>query len=397
VRRWPGRRLGGACTLAGVLAVACSGPEAESGFEPTVEVVDGVEIATLPPLPDLLDPDHFWQTETLLEVRTVMPGADEPLLFDPASLVVLSDGALFVHDPSAGRPLVVVDPSTGSVEARFGRKGQGPNELQNILELAEAEDGSLAVFDYGNRRVHRYTRDGSELGEHPVDALLVNGEVMRAPDGQSFLAETMRSSEFYYHDLYRVDFDTGEAERLLSLPDLPAGEEYTWQSGRALWTALAGGVVGMWGGTTEFSRYAEDGSVRRRVRLPLSKRRLTDDDIADIARDAPRAAQSLEPGPMGLTNYLFPVNDSLFGMLTGGMWRAAGDPELPAGVQLWRLFDPDGRYVGVMNSEAVLGRGDGETFWIKELDEHFYPIMREVRLVPGGEMELPELPDGDDL
>ncbi|MGD2047612.1 MAG: hypothetical protein PVH96_15490, partial [Gemmatimonadota bacterium] len=134
---------------------ACA-EQASERLEPKVEVVDGVEIATLPPLPDLLDSEHVWSLETLREVRTVLPGVEDPILFDPTGLVVLRSGELLVHDPPADRPLVILDPDTETVLARFGSKGRGPGEVSQLLALAEAPDGTLAVFDYGNRRVHHY-------------------------------------------------------------------------------------------------------------------------------------------------------------------------------------------------------------------------------------------------
>ena len=56
-----------------VVVVSGCADQASERLEPTVDVVDGVEIATLPPLPDLLDPEHVWSLETLREVRTVLP------------------------------------------------------------------------------------------------------------------------------------------------------------------------------------------------------------------------------------------------------------------------------------------------------------------------------------
>ncbi|MGD8288773.1 MAG: hypothetical protein PVI31_09140 [Gemmatimonadota bacterium] len=372
---------------------ACA-EQASERLEPKVEVVDGVEIATLPPLPDLLDSEHVWSLETLREVRTVLPGVEDPILFDPTGLVVLRSGELLVHDPPADRPLVILDPDTETVLARFGSKGRGPGEVSQLLALAEAPDGTLAVFDYGNRRVHHYGLDGTSLGDVPVGATLINGTSAASPNRSAFLVETYRSQqEVWSHDLRRVDLDTGQDALLLSLPDLPEGETYSWRSGRALWASLDGGIIGMWGGETSFSVFDAGGTLVREVRLPLTKRELTDREVEDLVRRTGGRLGGLTPGPMGLTNFLFPVTDSVFGMLTGPLWHAEGDPTIPEGVQLWRLFDLSGTYVGVMNRADVMARGAGDTLWVEELDDGYYPVLKEVRLVRGGRLDL--TPEGE--
>lgn len=129
---------------------------------PVLEESDGLEVATLRSIPVMLDPDYMWTFEVLREVRTVRDGDEAPLLFDPSQALALSNGLLLVEDPTADRPLVIIDPDSESAVVRFGSSGQGPGELGGRLTFAEV-DGELIILDAGNRQLHRFSLSGEPL------------------------------------------------------------------------------------------------------------------------------------------------------------------------------------------------------------------------------------------
>ena len=70
------------------------------------------------------------------------------------------DGLLYVIDPAS--VVTVIDPATGRVVRRFGRKGAGDGEFACHLHAIQAgPDGRLYVVDAGNHRVQVLEPDGT--------------------------------------------------------------------------------------------------------------------------------------------------------------------------------------------------------------------------------------------
>ena len=84
-------------TVAGVVAgLPACGDRDHGRILPEVDIVGGVEVATLRSIPDFRDPDFRWAFQVLREIPTVRPEDEIPLVFDPRSLLPLRDGTLLV-------------------------------------------------------------------------------------------------------------------------------------------------------------------------------------------------------------------------------------------------------------------------------------------------------------
>lgn len=385
-------RLLGAVAAA-VIHVACDGGGAR--ILPSVERSDDLDVATLADLPAALDPEYLWSYRVLREVPTVSGDDAEPLVFEPAQVLPLSSGELLVFDPTADHPLVLVDPESATARARFGRSGQGPGELGPVLTLAEVDD-LLLVLDMGNRQLHRFSRSGVHLSSERVVMSGHAGKALLAPGGEGFLVEGFRSSDAEWHRvLERVAIDSGNAAYLLRLPDpSPDAEPGRTQQGRVIWTVLDGAIVAMWSARPEVVVYAPTGQTELKLRLPLSQLHLTEGDIQrQVSLYGPIAARQ-RPGPTSLTNELYAVNDTIFGMLLSGTRRAAEDPVLPDGEIWWRMFTVRGEYVGVLRPPGdyqdfrVLFSGNGRV-WARAFDPRGYPVLQELALVRGDAAVIP--------
>jgi hypothetical protein len=281
-----------------------------------------------------------------------------------------------------------MDPAEGVVLRRFGRNGQGPGELGNgYLLLSEADEGGgVVILDSANRQIHQYSSMGDWQGSQALTTTLGVGLAQPDVGGSGYLLELLRQRESeWWRELAWVNANTGTSTFFARLPDPSPGAELGGlQRGRALWTVLPDGVVGMWSDRPVVNVYDDAGSLVRRLELPLTRRTLTDQDIeAQVAR-AGGIARSLRPGPAALTNMLYTVNDTVFGMFFSSLWRAAEDPPVSVGEIYWRLFTIRGEYLGVVRQPEdfkYLGRGDG-TMWMSILDELGNPVLQEVVLAP---------------
>lgn len=351
---------------------------------PVVELSEGLEVATLGRFPETLDPNYLWTFRVLSEIRTVLEDESQPLVFEPSQVLPLSNGSLLVHDPTAEHPLVILNPATESATARFGRTGQGPGELGDWLYFAETDEGVLVVLDRVNRQVHRYSLDGAQISSERLGVDTFSGKAIRGPRGDSFLLEVFRPSDDEWHsELMRVDALSASAAFFLRLPDPPAyAEPGRIQQGRALWTVLGEAVVSMWSDRPIVQVDGPAGQPLREIHLPLTRRRITERDIDEQIQHFGGIARILRPGPAALTNELYAVSDTVFGMFTSGLWRAAEDPDLPVGKIWWRLLTIRGEYLGVLplpEDFKVLGTGSG-SLWARVLDDRGYPVIQELEL-----------------
>lgn len=57
----------------------------------------------------------------------------------------------------------------GSLVRTFGTKGQGPGEFQSVLEMF-LKDGIISVFDFGNKRISRFSEDGRRIEDFSLAA-----------------------------------------------------------------------------------------------------------------------------------------------------------------------------------------------------------------------------------
>lgn len=379
------RSIGHAISAVGFAVVTLGCRQPAGRVLPDVTMRDGVEVATVPPLPRTLDPQHLWRFEALRRLSTVAVDSGDPVVYDPAAVLPLSDGMLLVHDPDAAQPLVIVDPNTGMAITRFGRRGHGPGELGPVVVLSEPSPGSIHVFDVRNRQLHEYSPAGGHVRSTPIRPGLQPLDGHRGPAEAGYIFQALLSGEDHQQRRALMTLDgPGESPRLFSvLPEPPGHGHRGIQAGRYLWAVAGQAVVTMWSAEPVFDVYDQRGNHIREVRLPLTVRELTDRDIAVQVKRYGGIASTLQPGPIGLTNVLYSAGDSVVGMYTSELWHAAEDPAFPEGARYWRLFTVRGEYLGMVRQPddfRYLGRGHG-VIWARVLDENASPVLEELRLV----------------
>lgn len=363
--------------------ISCEGAD-RGRIAPEVRATSEGELAVLPPLPQLLDPEYAWTFRPVREVLTMSAGVDEPLVYNPQSLLELSNGTLLVHDPQAEQVLVLLDPEGPSVLHRFGRAGPGPEELGSRLSFVETPEG-LFVLDSRNRQIHRFRLDGTRVSAQALPFEGMPGKATGMADG-SFLVEVLKATESgWYREIIRVDPLSRESAFVTRLPQPPPGSDVgRIQRGRILWTVPNERLAAMWSAHPEIEVTDVTGVPIRRIRLPFERRVISERDIQlQVKEYGDFVLNRLEPGPAALTNGLYTVADTLIGMFTSDLWKAADDPRLPVGRVWWRVFSVRGEYLGVVElPEGLWPLGRSENgIWARVLDEFGYPVMQELELV----------------
>ncbi len=345
----------------------------------------GVEIVTLENLPSILDPKFEWRTEVQIEIPT--QGDDPsgpPLIYQPKGILPLTGNSILVFDEYGETPLIILNAETGAVAARFGRRGGGPDEIQGIPSIWFEADGRIRVADMVNLKLLTYSPTGEVLGRQPfIQDRLFRRDVVQS-NAQGLVVEQwypLGNNEWMI-SLGRLDPETGETRRFVSLPAPPVIGRI--QTGRPIWTAVKGGLVTSRSDKAEFEVFGEEGALVRMIRLPLSRRHLTQAEIDWQIRKFGAIARSLEVGPMAIFNEMYAFGDSIFGLFQSDLWRAAEDPEIPEDQRIWRLISVSGNYMGAFpkpDDFTPLWIGD-RTMWGVALDSTGIPWIQRRRLIP---------------
>ncbi len=137
-----------------VLLVACSSQnEQESSHSFRVFDEDGITVAET-----LGGPRYEGEIFEYIPLMTLDPGnTEENMLFNPTTVIVDSDGWLYINDRGNG-DIVVFDPE-GRFHKRFGRQGEGPGEFRYPRFICTMGD-TLYVYDSSQRRTTRFRRSG---------------------------------------------------------------------------------------------------------------------------------------------------------------------------------------------------------------------------------------------
>ncbi|MFP8489763.1 6-bladed beta-propeller [Gracilimonas sp. Q87] len=102
---------------------------------------------------------NTYKAEEELRIGT-LNGEFEYIFARISDLAVGADGAIFVADSPAGKPVVRMFDSKGSFIKYVGRDGRGPGEYERIGGIGSFPDGRLAIWDLGNQRINVYKASG---------------------------------------------------------------------------------------------------------------------------------------------------------------------------------------------------------------------------------------------
>lgn len=361
-----------------------------------------------------------WTLEEELRIGTV--DGDPAYQFGQIGLVAVdSRDRIFVIDAQA-RNIRVFSPD-GTHEQTIGQPGEGPGELgAQVGAVFMGPGDTLLVPDLANQRVNRYAPDGTSLGSFPL----------RLEDGIPMSIVATRTGV------------VAEQVRAISLPDAPAGDRQdvivtlatdgsvidtlmTFPPGASIdlsadrgpqrklfaaepvWT-LSDDLELFFGITDRYriSVFDRDGTLRRIVTKPAEPAPVTERDKEMMWEVIEQQVRSLVP-PQAFVEVMqqtrqtlsfadfFPAFVSMSIGPNGSLWvqhlrppAQVTDEELETydmtqdiGSRDWDVFDPEGRYLGVVTMlprftpRLVLG-GRIYGVWRDDLDVQYVMRLRIV-------------------
>jgi hypothetical protein len=306
--------------------------------------------------------------------------ADDPdqELFRVRGAVRLSDGRIVIADGGSTRLRFYDAAGVHLVDA--GRRGSGPGEFRYIGELVRLAGDSVLVLN-GLERLHIYDADGALAREHALD---VRGtieppfftEYARPLADGTLLVHLIEPSRDRPPGIFRpldgyIRFDPklGGRDTIGFFPALEheqVGGDAKWM-GYAATSALALGHDRLAVGDTkvfDIGVYRFDGTLERRIRAPVEQQPVTDADRAafeafflDRIRADPMQAPRISTYEQILAELPYPETKPVFESIVldpaGNLWVKDFDP-FSGGPSFWRVFDPDGRWLGTLEMPAGL-------------------------------------------
>lgn len=369
-----------------MLGAAACGGGGEDGWAGTVTDSAGIELVQNPATGTWGEASS-WQLVEDLRIGTAEGEAEYQfgLILPGGSLAVLSDGRIVVLD-AQGQHLKVYAPD-GTYERTIGRGGSGPGEIGNASQssIMRLPGDTLQVNDFGNQRVSFYLADGTYVRSYPLD--LTRGIPVRWDQGGSLMPlAQLRQIAFPGAPAPTDSMDAiVEARTDGTLGDtlmrIPTGRTFSFSGGapewnffvpEPVWSIVGDNVLYGINDTYRIGVYNADGTLARIITKPFTQVPITDGEeetmregfrklvvaqgappqvAAQLARDRvrfhdfyPAYAQIFE-GPDGtvMTQLFQPVST------LSEVEREAFDFQTGAlGSRQWDVFDPAGRYLGVV-------------------------------------------------
>ncbi|HUH11489.1 MAG TPA: 6-bladed beta-propeller [Longimicrobiales bacterium] len=294
-------------------------------------------------------------------------GAPEQQLYRVSGGARLSDGRIVIAN--AGTELRFYD-GEGRYQQTVGRRGEGPGEFTGLSQIMVGEEDSLYAYDRGSRRLSILSAEGELVRSHRLEPQQERALSLadRFSDG-TFLALTGFSSSDR-RDFRQEEVARPRARALRFVPDLSSADTLLEYAGPEMhfrpdrWGGLLLGRVAhvtahdtlLYVATQEHGFevvvYGTGGAQQRRIRAAT-----TPAPSAPVVRfllDSARKALPPEQHTAIEQRYaetpipeLLPPHGRLLVDAEANLWVAEYTP-LQQRPRLWTVFDPTGRFAGVV-------------------------------------------------
>jgi len=346
---------------------------APGGWWGTVDTLEGGGVVVRSPAEGIWGDRAPWRLEETFRVGAV-EGTGPEVFEGISALEIDPRGRVYVLERTA-RTVKLFD-SAGVHLRTFGREGGGPGELADPIGLALDPDGRLWVVDPGNGRYTVYDSTGGHVATHPRP---VPGYSVPWPGRFARSGVLYDLSVQYGEDLDRERELLGlrlSDEGLAGTETVPVPPSPFSPEDRQFTFRIEGGMMAVsvpwapnlvwWLDPEGFFWYG------RSDRYRIVQRTLMGDTVKVVERDwdpVPVTEREVEEHPTlaglreeGVTPDLSRIPDvkpafrALRADGEGYLWVATHHPARSEGDASVDLFDPDGRYLGVLELPFDLRR-----------------------------------------
>ena len=260
----------------------------------------------------------------------------------------------------------------------FGRKGQGPGELENPHHIALGRDDRLLISDLGRSLVTEFDKDGTFIGTHPLERAIRAG----AGPGDTWITQ-MVDQNFEAGNLLMtwsarlLDTTFKEIKELDSLKVEMSRSDWRFPEPLLCWSASSDrAFVANEGHGYEIRIFGPDGTLERMVRKESTPVPISDEFKAKMLKPMPEPMRKTVQFPEFHTPF-----QSLAASDDGRLLVMTFEPGDTPGEFLFDVFDKDGALTGRKSLNAHVWEGH---LWVKIRGGRFYCLREK----PNGFREI---------
>ena len=307
--------------------------------------------------------------EKLFQIDTEKPEIRDLGIPDIFGFDVDSQGSIIVLRQINGEgDFVYVFDDQGRFVKSFGRKGQGPGELENPHHLALDSQDRVMIFDGGRERVSRYDKEGGFLGPITMNHIVR----MTAGPGDNLITKSMminqeNGKDVYSSSLKRLSADFRELGVVDSLKVEMNPGEFIAEEPLLCWSAskdrlfVAGEERGY-----EIRVYNKDGKLMRIIRKEYNPVPVSEAYRAKILKPVSAPLRKSLRFPE-----FHPPLQSLTADEDGRLLVATFEEGDKPGEFQFDIFDESGAFVGKKSLNAFVWEG---VLWARIKADRFYSL-----------------------
>lgn len=260
----------------------------------------------------------------------------------------------------------------------FGRKGQGPGELENPHHIALGRDDRLLISDLGRSLVSEFDKDGAFVGTHPLERAIRAG----AGPGDTWITQTV-DQKFEMDKIQMtwsarlLDYTFKEIMELDSLKVQMSRSDLRFPEPLLCWSASSDrAFVADEGHGYEIRIFGPDGTLERMIRKESAPIPISDEFKAKTLKPMPEPMRKAVQFPEFHTPY-----QSLAASDDGRLLVMTFEPGDRPGEFQFDVFDKDGALIGRKSLNAHVWEGH---LWVKIRGGRFYCLREK----PNGFKEI---------
>jgi hypothetical protein len=309
-------------------------------------IENGIEVISNPlELPKLAgrQPAVFLTEELRIDLGKadlVEAGLAEPVLMD-----VDSEGNIYVSTQRSSTHFIFKLDRTGKLLTSFGRKGQGPGELQFPTFERFSPREELFVVDHGRRKVVIFSKAGGLIRENPVE---FSTPVIWPLLSGKYLATSYENdpeAEYWISRLFIIDENwqnVAELDTLRSL-NMNRANKVDGVPSRSILADTREHIF--WGNSErgyEIRVYNHEGFLLRKIKKEYKRVNVDEEFKKGVRERFSRASEILQKLYFSKT---FPPFQFGFGDETGYLFVMTYEKGKNAGEFIYDIFNPDGVFV----------------------------------------------------
>lgn len=342
-----------------------------------IKTEKGIPVVYNPKKPN---PPPGIQRNLILEEELCIGDDTEEYLFaeDIAfiSMGVDNEGNIYTVDPK----LVEIKKFSpeGKLIMVFGKRGQGPEEMESPLIIGVTSQNELMFVDSGNSRITFYSLDGEYL--RYIAAHKWRFRRTRFDSKGNVVADIYQYSEEEQRmkAIYEIRRFSQELEPLftifsIDMTDELLSREYIYGGVRIYWQIGKNDNVYVgYAKNYEFDIINPEGKIIRKIKKEFDPVKVTEEEESQLPQQF-REMVNLPKYHTGF--YYFSVDEE--GRLFVRTWEKTEDKMS----YLWDVFDPEGRYIAKIPINAYLKLWEKGKLYTAEETEDGLPIIKRYKVI----------------